>query len=36
MGKQILVGVFWVIAIPQEKFKKMEEAEEIELMNCAL
>lgn len=36
MGEQILVWVFGIIAIAEEKLEKMEEAEEIESMNCAL
>ena len=36
MGEQVLVRVFWVIAVTQEKFEKMEETQEIELVNCAL
>jgi len=36
VGKQILIGVFWIITIPQEELEEMEEAQEVQFMHSTL
>lgn len=36
VGKQVLIGVFWIITIPQEELEEMEEAQEVQFMHSTL
>ena len=36
MGEEILIGVFWIVAISQKEFEKMEQSQEVKSMDGTL